>query len=201
MNTKKLAYWASVSAVGLVVGISLQMVHANWTPPPGAAPAGNISAPLNTGSAIQTKNGPMKIDQGLVLNQGLVAGAVANGLLVANGSVGIGTTTPGQKLDVSGQIHASDDICTSKGGTTKCLSSIAAGSPFSSCTTVTSAVVSGLSTTATCAAGYTMTGGGCNAQGGTNSLSKVISIPAGNGWTCGQSSAAGTATAYARCCK
>jgi hypothetical protein len=37
------------------------------------------------------------------------------------GNVGIGTTTPTQKLDVNGQIHASGDICTDAGGG-KCLS-------------------------------------------------------------------------------
>ena len=33
-----------------------------------------------------------------------------------NGNVGIGTTNPTQKLDVSGQIHATGDICTDQGG-------------------------------------------------------------------------------------
>ncbi len=54
---------------------------------------------------------------------------VYNRLIVtAAGSVGIGTTTPaaGYKLDVSGKIHATDDICTDVGG--KCLSTASGGS-------------------------------------------------------------------------
>ena len=39
----------------------------------------------------------------------------ADGDLIVNGNVGIGTTTPGVKLDVNGQIRANDVIQTSKG--------------------------------------------------------------------------------------
>ncbi len=42
------------------------------------------------------------------------------------GNVGIGTTTPTQKLDVAGQIHATGDVCTDVGGG-KCLSTAGAG--------------------------------------------------------------------------
>ena len=54
---KKAGYWASVITLGLVVGISLQMVRANWTAPATTAPNGNIGAPINTGNNGQIKGG------------------------------------------------------------------------------------------------------------------------------------------------
>jgi hypothetical protein len=59
-NLKKISYWASVSAIGIVIGISLQFAKA-WTEPTATAPGGNIGAPITTG-ATQEKSG------GLVLN-------------------------------------------------------------------------------------------------------------------------------------
>ena len=60
-NVKKLSYWAGVITLGLVVGISLQMVRANWTQPTTQAPNGNIGAPINTGSGTQVKNGALGV--------------------------------------------------------------------------------------------------------------------------------------------
>ena len=45
------------------------------------------------------------------------------------GDVGIGTTTPTQKLDVAGQVHATGDICTDAGGGV-CLSTSKPGIAF-----------------------------------------------------------------------
>ncbi|HBP01317.1 MAG: Conserved hypothetical periplasmic protein [Candidatus Moranbacteria bacterium GW2011_GWE1_49_15] len=53
---KKLSYWAGVSAVGIVLGLSLQFTRA-WVEPTVAPPGGNIGAPINTGNVSQTKNG------------------------------------------------------------------------------------------------------------------------------------------------
>jgi hypothetical protein len=85
------SYWLKVVALGLVLGISLQFVRA-WTEPTVAPPGGNLGAPLNTGNLGQYKQG------GLMLN----TGGAPNGLIVQNGNVGIGTTSPSGKLHVSG---------------------------------------------------------------------------------------------------
>ncbi len=99
--SQQLTYWLGVVAVGLVVGLSLQFVQA-WTEPTVAPPAGNVGAPLNTGSIGQGKSG------GLILN----TGGAATGLIVQNGSVGIGALTPSVggeqdlKFDVEGAVGA-----------------------------------------------------------------------------------------------
>jgi len=64
---KKVTYWASVVTLGLVVGISLQMVRANWTAPTAVAPTGNIGAPINTGNNVQRKvGGTLGVDNAIV---------------------------------------------------------------------------------------------------------------------------------------
>lgn len=55
-HLKKIAYFASVVVVGMVLGVALQFAKA-WTEPSSSAPNGNVGAPITTGSAEQTKNG------------------------------------------------------------------------------------------------------------------------------------------------
>lgn len=84
-----------MAVLGIVVISTLSYALA-WQAPSQTPPAGNVDAPLNTGSTGQAKSG------GLILN----TGGAATGLVVQNGSVGIGTTIPSSKLDVNGEISA-----------------------------------------------------------------------------------------------
>jgi hypothetical protein len=158
-----------------------------WTEPSAGPPNNNVAAPLNVGNTGQSKSG------GLILNTG---GAVT-GLVVDKGNVGIGITSPNQKLDVSGQIHASEDICTDAGGG-KCLSTVGSGSGggsgILSCSLKTCSFSGTAGCTATCPAGTIVTGGGAD-TGGSGTVWKEY--PSGNGWY-GNSNVAGTA--YAICC-
>ncbi len=74
-----------------------------WTPPSSTPPAGNVAGPLTVSSTGQSKAG------NLMLN---TDGALANGLIVAAGKVGIGTLTPTQALDVSGKIRMATQTAT-----------------------------------------------------------------------------------------
>ena len=109
---KQLLYQISLCLGVFLFAAALQATA--FTNPTSNPTAGNVDAPLNTGSIFQTKTG------GVVLN----TGGATYGLSVAQGNVGIGTLTPAFKLDVSGKIHATDDVCTDLGGG-KCLSTTA----------------------------------------------------------------------------
>lgn len=68
-----------------------------FTEPSSSPPGSNVSAPLNVGSAGQSKAG------GLILN----TGGAAYGLIIQSGFVGIGTVNPTQALDVMGNVKFS----------------------------------------------------------------------------------------------
>jgi hypothetical protein len=70
-----------------------------WTEPSQNPPQGNVPAPINVGPQGQAKQG------GLILN----TGGASTGLIVQYGNVGIGTTAPGEKLDVAGNINLSSE--------------------------------------------------------------------------------------------
>ena len=111
-NLKPAGYWASVITLGLVVGISLQMVRANWTAPTTTAPNGNIGAPINTGSGVQRKvNGTLGVDNAIVA-----------------GIAGTNVSTPPAPNGKSGNMYANDLWVNSAGGTGKWASQLGSSS-------------------------------------------------------------------------
>ena len=107
---KKIAFVVSVLAASVIVGY----VALAWTEPGSPAPNGNVDAPINIGAIAQTKTGDLKIGTGLTITSvGSAFDLMANDdshtgykLTVGqDGSVGIGTTNPTQKLDVTGNVN------------------------------------------------------------------------------------------------
>ena len=80
-----------IFALVLVIGVSYVSAYTTWLPPTAAPVGNNPDAPIYVGSSGQSKIG------GLTLN----TGGATNGLIVENGKVGIGTTTPQHALDIS----------------------------------------------------------------------------------------------------
>lgn len=88
-NTKKIAYFASVTVVGLLVGVSLQFVRA-WIPPTPPAPGNNVEAPLSTGTQPQIKYGALQVTGFRNLgNTQLDGNVTVNGSVTANSDAGI----------------------------------------------------------------------------------------------------------------
>jgi hypothetical protein len=84
--------------IALIIGTFLVSIGFHvlaFTEPSAGPTGGTVYVPLNTGSNWQSKAG------GLDLN---TSGAYAAGLIVSSGNVGIGTASPGAKLEVAGQV-------------------------------------------------------------------------------------------------
>jgi len=98
--------------IALVIGavlFSAGLQTLAFTPPSSAPPTGDAYAPLTTSDVPQGK--VAGLDLGAITTKG---GAIINtvggswhGLIVENGNVGIGTTNPGERLEVNGNVKAS----------------------------------------------------------------------------------------------
>ncbi len=92
----------------LIICFAIAFYVVAWDEPGSAPPTGNAPAPLNVGNDPQIKSGSLRLGGLTVDNDTWLA--------TSAGNVGIGTVSPSEKLDVSGQIHATEDICTDAGG-------------------------------------------------------------------------------------
>ena len=111
-KTKSLALIFGVLTMSFLVGY---LVFAVWTEPASPPPDGNVPAPINIGSTQQWKEGGLGVGtKTFDLSSGQIAASIfydkdnsswyvnPAGTSVLSGNVGIGTTGPGYKLDVSG---------------------------------------------------------------------------------------------------
>ena len=91
---QKIGYALRFITPVIVAVLAVGAIVYGWTEPSVTPPNPdpNVAIPLNDGSLYQYKKG------NLALN---TDGAYAYGLLVPNGNVGIGTASPGAKLEVS----------------------------------------------------------------------------------------------------
>lgn len=94
---KRIFQQVKIVALAFIFSLGLSYVYA-WTAPTATPPAGNVSAPINTGDNTQYKAG------NLILNDSALP--FVNGLIVRYGNVGIGTISPAQKLSVAGVIES-----------------------------------------------------------------------------------------------
>ncbi|MFQ6050020.1 MAG: hypothetical protein ACE5J0_03250 [Candidatus Paceibacterales bacterium] len=168
-----------------------------WTEPSQAPPGANVAAPAQfSPDTPQIDNVSLPFSPSIwIKNTGgddflrFQDALDAVQLVVGNnGNVGIGTVSPQQKLDVVGNINATNFI----GG-----GSQITGISLSCYNQVTQVYAYD---TVYCAAGYTATGGGCKCTNAAAGDRIFRSAPVGNGWFCNCNTNTWI-TVEVRCCK
>lgn len=132
-----------------------------WTEPGATPPGDNVPAPLNVSSVGQEKVGGLRLNTGGALT----------GLIVDQGNVGIGTTTPAYKLDVVGNINTSGVY--QKGGVAGTDKSCTATQVLKGAT-----VTGGIVTAGNCAPDETGAGGGVSSVNAGTCM--IVSPTTGN---------------------
>ena len=99
-QSRQTIFSTALSIVITVFAVGMVVHAAPWADPTATPPGNNAAEPINISNSGQAKSG------GLMVNTG---GALI-GLIVQNGSMGIGDVTPdaGLKLDVEGKVGATE---------------------------------------------------------------------------------------------
>ena len=103
--------------LALILSIGISYAYAAWSPPTSSPTLGNTDAPVNVGTAGQTKSGALTIGQLLTAYGTLRVGSYTtetppvDGMIV-KGNVGIGAVSPTAKLDVAGPIKIANTSAT-----------------------------------------------------------------------------------------
>jgi len=105
---KQISYKIASLVFGvLILCFAIAFYAVGWTEPSTAPPGDNVDAPVNVGSTEQVKQGGFGV-YGVFRAIGGADPGTESGLVVSNGKVGIGTTSPQVKLHVyDGNIKAS----------------------------------------------------------------------------------------------
>src|SRR3989344_3428017 len=92
-----------VFKVAVLGGVLLALQVVAFSEPTQTPPGGNVPAPINVGSAQQTKSGGLTV--------GSLASLGSAFLATNSGNVGVGTVSPSQKLDVAGYVRGATGLC------------------------------------------------------------------------------------------